>query len=241
MHRVRARLCGAALILALVSLQALSAGAAEAAMQRPFPLITVVGEGSVTATPDTATASAGVTNEAKTPREASDANSRVMNAVIAAARQAGIAEGDIRTSRFSIFPIQPQRPREGAPQVVGYRASNQVQVKVRDVAKLADVLDQLIGAGATTILGIDFSVSDATQRLDEARNAAFAEAKRKAELYARAAGSQVGRAVAITEEAGEANRPSGYRAASAGGAPPAVAPGEETLRAQVSVTFELLQ
>jgi uncharacterized protein YggE len=240
MHSLRARLCGAALLVALGPV-ALTAGPAHAAMQRPFPLITVTGEGTVMVTPDTATALAGVTTEAKTPREASDANSRIMTAVVAAAHQSGIPEGDVRTSRFSIFPVQAQRPRDGTQQIVGYRATNQVQVKVRDVAKVADLLDQLIGAGATTILGIEFSVSNATQRLDEARNAAFAEAKRKAELYARAAGSQVGRAVAITEDPGEASRPTAYRAASAPGNPPPVAPGEETLRAQVSVTFELLQ
>lgn len=215
---------------------------AGAVTQRPFPLITTTGEGAVTVASDLAVATAGVTTEAKTPREAADANTRTMNAVVAAAVQAGIAESDVRTARFSIYPVQTQKTREGAPQVSGYRAVNQVQVKVRDTAKVGELLDQLISAGATNIMGVEFSVANPAPRLDEARTAAFAEARRKAELYARAASAQVGRAVAISEAEADTPRPMAFRAAAAASpAPPPIAPGEETLRVQVTVTFELLQ
>jgi uncharacterized protein YggE len=238
---LRAR--AAVLLAATVSLSLfLSPQTAGAATQRPFPVITTTGEGAVTVSPDLAVATAGVTTEAKTPREAADANTRTMNAVVAAAVQAGIPENDVRTARFSIYPVHSQKTRDGAPQVSGYRAINQVQVKVRDIVKVGELLDQLLSAGATNIAGVEFSVSNPTPRLDEARNAAFAEAKRKAELYARAASAQVGRAVAISEGEADAPRPMAFRAAAAGSpAPPPIAAGEETLRVQVTVTFELLQ
>lgn len=212
-----------------------------AAVERPFPLVTVTGEASVNVAPDLAHATAGVNSEAKTPREAADANAAAMNAVIVALKQVGIPEVDTRTSRFSISPVYSQRQREGQPQLTGYRVSNQVRVTVRDVAKIGEVLDRLIGAGATNIAGIEFAASDPAKLLDEARATAFADAKRKAELFARAAGAQVGRAVSVTED--DARPPRRFSRAfplveaAAAGAP--VLPGEETLRVHVTVSFEL--
>lgn len=235
MLAARAALIGAVLAVAL------PLSPAAAAVQRPFPVITVSGEGSVSVLPDLAAATAGVVTEAKTPREASEANARVMNAVVAAVREFGIPESDITTARFSIYPVQAQRPRENTPQIVGYRATNQVLVKVRDPARVGELLDRLLAAGATNIMGVEFSVSDPTRHLDEARRTAFAEAKRKAELYAKAAGAQVGRAVTIVEGESEAPRPMTFRSAAAASAPPPVVAGEQTLRTQVTVTFELLQ
>ena len=212
----------------------------QAAVQRPFPTISVSGEGTINVVPDLATATGGVISEAKTPREAAAANAQGMNAVVAALKQAGIPEPDIRTARFSVSPIYAQR-REGAPQVTGYRVSNQVRVKIRDNSKVGDALDQLIAAGANSFAGLEFSVSEPGKLLDEARAAAFADAKRKAELYARAAGAQLGRAVAISESGASIPRPMTRFAAVAAAAAPStpIAPGEDTLRVQVSVTFEL--
>lgn len=231
-----------AAVIVLAVIPAMVTAPVHGAVQRPFPTVAVTGEGIATAIPDLAHATAGITTEAKTPREAADANARLMTAVVAAARQAGIAEKDIRTARFSIFPVQGTRGREGVPQTVGYRAANQVQVTIRDAAKVGEVLDQLIAAGATNIAGVEFAISEPGKLLDEARAAAFAEAKRKAELYARAAGAQVGRAVSIAEQEADAGGPVVMRGARAAAAPTTpVAPGETTLRVQVTVTFELLQ
>jgi uncharacterized protein len=228
--------------LALAAL-AMRASGVEAAVDRPFPLVTVTGEGSISVKPDVADATAGVTTEAKTPREAAEANAKTMAAVVTALKEAGIAEGDIRTARFSISPIHAQRER-GEPRVTGYRISNQVVARVRNVAGLGDVLDKVMAAGANDISGVRFTVSNPSKLLDEARAAAFADAKRKAEQFARAAGAHVGRAVNISEE--EAQPPRPYRMfsplAAARPAPPTpMEPGEETLRAQVTVSFELNQ
>lgn len=216
---------------------------ASAAFERPFPLVTVTGEGKVTAKPDIVQATAGVSSEGKTPPEASEANSTAMASVIAALKAAGIAETDIRTARFSIAPLYAQRER-GAPRIAGYRVVNHVRATVRDIAALGGVLDKLTAAGATDITAIEFMVENSTELLDNARLAAFAEARRKAELFARAAGTQLGRAVTITEEDAMPPPPRPYRAlsaaTSAASATP-IEPGEETLRARVTVSFELAQ
>jgi uncharacterized protein YggE len=226
----------------------LVAGSAAAAQsQRPFPIISVTGEGTISVAPDLAQINAGINTEGKTSREAAEANAKAMTAVIAAARQAGIAEKDIGTARYNIQPVYQTRGREGRegpPQIAGYRASNMVQVKIRDVNKVGEVVDQLVAAGANNVSGVEFMVSDQQKVLDQARLAAFAEAKRKADLYAKAAGAQAGRVVSISEQEAEAPRPMVMaRAAPQAGAAPTspTNPGEETIRVQISVTFELSQ
>jgi uncharacterized protein len=219
--------------------------AAQGAIQRPFPLITVGGEATIALTPDLAQAIGGVTIEAKTVREASDANAQAMNAVIAALKEAGIAEKDIQTAQFTITPVYSQgrqgRPEE--PRITGYRASNQVRFNIRDIGKVSEVLDRAIAAGATDLRGVTFTMSETSKAKDQARAEAIADARRRAEVYAKAAGAQVGRAIAITETGTVPPRPtlaleSAQRAAAA--APP-IAPGETTLWVSVTVSFELLQ
>jgi uncharacterized protein YggE len=208
-----------------------------AAVERPFPFINVVGEGTVGVRPDLALLNGGVVTEGKTPREATDANARVMTVVIAAAQQAGVSEKDIRTANFNISPVQTQR-RDAAPSISGYRVSNRLEVKVRDASRAGEVLDQLVAAGVNNV-SMELTVAEPGKLLDEARRAAFEDAKRKAELYAKAAGAQVGRAIAISEDAEAPGRPI-MRATMAAAAPATpVSPGEDTLRVQISVSFEL--
>ncbi len=216
-------------------------GRAPAAAEWLFPSVSVLGEATVTAMPDLAVLTAGVTSEAKTPREASEANARAMSAVIAAAREAGVAEKDIRTARYSITPVHAQR-RDAAPQVTGYRVSNQVEAKLRELGKVGEVLDALVTAGATNVGNVEFMIAEPAKLLDHARRAAFEDARRKAELYAKAAGAQLGRTVSISEDADLGGRPVPMRAGLAAAAPTTpIALGEERLRVHVSVSFELNQ
>ncbi|MBN8920680.1 MAG: SIMPL domain-containing protein [Rhizobiales bacterium] len=220
---------------------AVTALPAQAAVERPFPLVTVTGEGTVTTRPDIAQATAGVSTEGKTPREASDANAKAMTAVVAALKEAGIQDNDIRTVGFNISTVNATRPREGQPTIVGYRVSNNVSVRVRDIAALGGVLDKLVAAGANEISGIDFTVADPKALRDRARDAAVADAKRKAEQLAAATGATLGRAVTIDEgEAGPMplRRYSRATAMMATAAPP-MEPGEETIRVQVTISFEM--
>ena len=149
--------------------------------------------------PDLALVDGGVTSEAKTAREASDANNTAMGKVLLALKGAGIDEKDVQTSRLSLQP-QSAPNRTGPSAITGYRASNRVTIRVRDVTKVASVIDTLVGAGANEIGGINFMVSQASKLLDEAREKAVADARRKAEIYAKAAGVTLGAPLSISEE-----------------------------------------
>ena len=217
----------------------LLAASAQAQMIAPA-MIAVTGEATISAAPDLAQIDGGVTSEAKTAREASDANNTAMGKVLAALNGAGIDERDYRTSRLSLQPESaPNRNGASTPTIIGYRASNRVTVRLRDVSKLANLIDAMVTAGANDIGGISFKVSNASKLLDDARERAVADARRKAEIYARAAGVTLGAALSISEEGNAAPVP--YRRMAAGmamGATP-VAAGEETLQVTVSVSWAI--
>jgi len=211
---------------------------APALAQVPPPAISVNGEATVSVAPDQAQIDAGVTSEAKTAREASDANNAAMGKVLLALKGAGVEEKDYQTSRLSLQPqYAPNRP--GPSAITGYRASNRVSIKLRDVTKVANVIDTLVGAGANEIGGINFVVSQASKLLDEAREKAVADARRKAEIYAKAAGITLGEPLSISEE-GQAPQPvfRGKVAAPMAITAP-VAPGEETLSVTVGVSWAI--
>jgi uncharacterized protein len=213
--------------------------AAPALAQVPPPAISVSGEATVSVAPDQAQIDAGVSSEAKTAREASEANNAAMGKVLLALKGAGIEEKDYQTARLSLQPQYAQN-RTGPSAVTGYRASNRVSIKLRDVTKVANVIDTLVGAGANEIGGIHFVVSQASKLLDEAREKAVADARRKAEIYAKAAGVTLGEPLGISEEGAAAQVFRGKVAAPMALNAP-VAPGEETLSVTVSVSWAIKQ
>jgi uncharacterized protein len=203
----------------------------------PIATISVSGEAQISVPPDLAQIDAGVSTEAKTAREASEANNAAMGRVLLALKGAGIEEKDFQTSRLSLQP-QYAPNRAGPNAVVGYRASNRVTVKLRDVTKVAATIDILVGAGANELGGINFMVSAASKLLDDAREQAIADARRKAEIYAKAAGVTLGSPVGISEEG--AAGPAPFRKMAAGMAASApVAQGEETLQVTVNVVWAI--
>ena len=208
----------------------------------PFVGIVVVGEGRVTVAPDYAQIASGVTTRGKTVKEASDANAKTMAAVIKALLDSGVAQNDVQTSRFSVQPVYvPQEPRT-EPKLAGYSVSNQVRAKIRQIDKLGEILDRLITAGATDVGNVAFLVSDPSKALDQAREAAIADARRKAEVYARAAGIRLGQVEWITEASGFGPVPlRGQGASAARAAAVPIATGEDTLEATVTVGFTIAQ
>ncbi len=221
-----------ALAIAAAALAPCSAPAAE----KLDKLVTVTGEGTVAAVPDNAVIRLGVSSQAKTARAASDANAKEMTAVIAAIKDSGVADRDIQTTSLTLQP-QYDANKTGAARLIGFQANNQVTVKLRDISRLPAVLDRAIAAGANEMSGIEFVVSEQAKLLDKARSAAIADARHKAELYATAAGMKVGRVMAISEE-GSVPQPRAFQAMRAGAAVP-IAPGEQMLRAVVTVSYEL--
>lgn len=204
----------------------------------PPPTISVTGEATISTPPDLAQIEAGVTTDAKNARDASEANNAAMSKVLAALKNAGVAEKDYQTSRLSLQPQYTNPNRSGPNVLSGYRATNRVAVKLRDIGKLAGVIDAVTAAGANNIGGINFAVSNASKLLDDARAEAIADARRKAEIYAKAAGVSLGAPVSISEH-GSAVPVLYRRAAAPMAAEAAIAPGEETLRVTVGASWEI--
>jgi uncharacterized protein len=214
--------------------------AAPALAETDFPsAISVTGEAQISAPPDLAQLDAGVASDGKTAREAAEANSAAMSKVLAALKGAGLEDKDYQTSRLSLQPqYAPNRP--GPSPIVGYRASNRVSIKLHDVAKVASVIDTLVTAGANDVGNINFTVTQASKLLDDAREKAIADARRKAEIYAKAAGVTLGAPLSISEEGAPAPV---FRGKMMAAAPMAtstpIAQGEETLSVTVAVTWAI--
>jgi uncharacterized protein YggE len=227
------RLLAVALAIALAAL-----ARAQAQTQDLPAVISVVGQASVSVPPDHAQLRAGVTSQGTSAREASETNNAAMAAVMVALKDAGITDKDIQTSRLSLQPVTEQG-RAGPTRITGFRASNQVTVTVHAIDKVSELVDRLVAAGANEIGGIDFRVSSPSQALDEARAKAIADARRKAEIYAQAAGVVLGKAVFITE-GGAVPLPIARGDMTAAIAS-MVSPGERMLSVSVTVAFELLR
>jgi uncharacterized protein len=220
-------------------LSALGAADGALAQQRaPGPRVVVTGEGSVSVAPDVVQIRSGVTTRGKTVREA-ETNSKTMAAILTALTESGISQKDVRTSQLSIHPVYAAQEPGKEQKLTGYSVANQVSAKIKHIEKLGDLLDRLIAAGATDVWNVEFMVSDPAKVLDQAREAAVADARRKAEVYAKAAGITLGRVVSIEEQAGTSPMPMRALAAPAPGTHVPIAPGENTLHAVVTVGFEI--
>jgi uncharacterized protein len=166
----------------------------------------ITGHGEITAAPDSAYVTSGVTSQGATAKEALDANSADMQKLLDVLKAAGISEEDIQTSGFSVNPnyvysdARDQNGYQLPAKIVGYTVTNSVTVYVRDLGALGAVLDQAVTVGANTINGVNFAVDDPAELYNEARKAAFADARAKADLYAEAAGVELGALALISEQ-----------------------------------------
>lgn len=229
----------AVFVASLAAVLAATLPATSALADDVVSAISVSGEANVSAAPDLAQIDAGVANDAKSAKEASDANNAAMGKVLLALKGAGIAEKDYQTSRLSLQPQYGQNKSTGASPVVGFRASNRVTVKIRDVTKVAGIIDTLVSAGANDIGNISFEVTQASKLLDDAREQAMADARRKAEIYAKATGVTLGAPLSVSEGGAPVPLFKGRMAVAPMAAGAAVAPGEETLSVTVNVSWAI--
>ncbi|MDQ0314090.1 SIMPL domain-containing protein [Amorphus orientalis] len=203
--------------------------------------MTVTGYGEAAGKPDMATVRLGTVSEADEAADALEENSRNVQSVVDAIKQAGIEARDIQTSGFSVSPRYVNRENEtGAPTIDGYRVSNTITARVRDLDKLGTLLDTLVKAGANDIGGIQFEITDTSKLEDTARIAAIADARHKAEIFAEAAGVELGQVRSIDEGGAGSPRPQPMmrmEAMSASSVP--VEAGEQTISAQVRMVFEI--
>ncbi len=148
--------------------------------------LSVTGSSSQLVFPDTASINIGVITKAMTARDASDKNAQAMNAVINILKNLSIQEKDIRTSTLFIQPDY-NYPRDGAPVITGYTASNNVEVTTTMLDKLSDIVDMSVMNGANQVNGISFTVSEEKQKqiqeelLGKAANDANSKANKLAE------------------------------------------------------------
>ncbi len=233
--------------VALVAL-VLSVGALMVLLFRPQPVaaqagaapirqITVVGNGEANGTPDTAIVQLGVRTEGATAREALDSNNTQTEALIAKLKELGVADRDLQTSNLSVNPRYDEQGRT----VVGYEVSNMLNVTIRNVAQSGALLDQVVDAGANQIWGLSFTIDDPTALQTTARDSAIADARARAEAMAKTAGGTLGTILSISETIGMQPPVPMYARAEMAQADSAVPvqPGEQTISAQVQVTFEL--
>jgi uncharacterized protein YggE len=233
-------LAGCLRFTAVICLLAGIAAAPLAAQERPpRDEITVSGQGEVKLVPDAAKVRAGVVTDGKTAREAGEANARIMAAVVAALKAAGIADKDMQTRRYALQPVHASSGYSGRGRISGFQATNSVAVTVHDLARLAEIVDRATESGANDIGGIEFVVTGPSKALDAAREEAVADARRKAEIFARAAGVTLGRPIAIVETGAGPGQPIAFARGAGKSSPTPILPGETVLHVTISVTFEL--
>ena len=197
--------------------------------------------GEVTRVPDLAIISAGVQTLQPTATAAIEENATRMERVRAALKRAGIADKDIQTSSISLNP--EYRYVENQPPVLtGYRASNTVNVKFRDLKRSGAILDALVKEGANQLNGPSLTIDKPEEAYDEARVKAIAVGQRRAELYARALGKKVVRILSISESGASipGPMPMAYaRDVAMQSAKTEISPGTQDIQVSVSMSFEL--
>lgn len=208
------------------------------------PRIVVTGEGEATVAPDMALLSLSVMREARTAREALDANNAAMAEVIEAIKLFGIADRDVQTSGLQIMPRynftnKPDGTQEA--ELVAYQVTNTLSVRVRELVKTGEIIDKAVSLGVNQGGNIVFTNDDPSEVITEARRNAVAEATAKARTLAEAAGVQLGRVIEISDQSFGAQpmpiQAKAFDRSMAASVP--IAAGENAYRVQVNMTFEL--
>ncbi len=236
-------LTGVVFAAALAGFAGTQALAAETGPREP--VIVVSGEGHSATAPDMAILSFSVVKDAKTAREALSANNKAMSDVLAALKTAGIADRDLQTSGFAINPqyVYPDNSDGGnrQPELTGYQVANSLTIRVRDLAKLGEIIDSAVTLGVNQGGSIQFTNDKPDAVITEARKAAVADAIAKAKVLAEAAGVEIGRVIEISENAGRPEPMPMMRsmAKDAGAEAVPIANGENSYTVSVSVTFAI--
>jgi uncharacterized protein YggE len=221
----------------------LLAGAPAAVAQAdraPERSIQVSSSGEVQVTPDAAEIVLAVESVGTTAQQAGQANARVMQAVIAAVGAAGVPRDSVLTRGYSVYPEYAEAKSGEAPRIRGYRASNEVVVKVPRLDQVGSLIDVALGAGANRFQGVNFLVRNPEPSRQEALRRAVQRARESAEVIASALGVRLGPVMTATTSI-SIPRPVAYArmAVMAEAAPTPIQPGEQTVRADVTVSFAI--
>ena len=226
-------------------------GETTLAQESPAEGITVIGTGRISGEPDTLRATFGVEVERPSVEEALGVANAAANRMTSALREQGVEEQDIQTAEFSVRPRFGEPPVQPAPaepqdesEIRGYIVTNLVEVQIRDMERVGEVLQAAVEAGgdAARVRGVSFTLEDNEELLQAAREAAFADAQQRANHYAQLAERELGPLVSLSEavESDPPRRPS-EGAAAAGAEPQAVpvTPGEEEVTVRITAVWAL--
>lgn len=249
----RASLIAVALAGALIVAMALS-GLTAAETPTPAPgssgglqrTIAVSGMGTATLAPDIAYFSAGVTETNPTVADAQNSVNTKTNAILDALKQGGVdVNKDVKTAGYSVQP-QYNYPQNGAPVLTGYRVSNNVNVTVRDITRVGQLLDAVTKAGANQVGGVSFGLADPEAASRAAREQAVQNARTKADTLAKATGVAVGIVMTIDDQSTTPPPPRPVAAAAPAGTaaagraePPPIQAGETTVTVTLRVTYAI--
>lgn len=200
----------------------------------------VTGQGKVASIPDMATITLGVTSHAKTAAGALLENSTATGEVLKQVATAAIKPRDVQTSGLNLTPRWKNSSSSNGkpPTIIGYVVSNQVTIRVRELAELGQVLNLVINNGANTFHGLQFGLQHPQPAKDEARKRAVTDAKRKAVLYSEAAGVKLGPITEISEQSGGGSSPVMMHGMAMSEAVP-IAEGEVSVSASINMVFEI--
>lgn len=221
------------------------AGSSAAQAQTPAAVveprvISVSGTGRVDLAPDMATVRIGVTHQDEDAAAALQQTSDAVAVMLERLAGLGIAARDVQTASVTLNPVWRDRPdQQGQPMPWGFEASNVVSLRLRNIAALGAVLDALVADGANRLDGVSFGLQDPETSMDEARRLAVADARRKATLYAEAAGVALGQVMSVTETGMATPRPQMMEMAAMRADSVPVAAGEVGITASVQMVFAL--
>lgn len=204
------------------------------------PRISVRGSGAVSARPDMANLQVGVSIQNPSLEAAQSEAASKMEALVSNLKAAGIDEKDINTTQYNVEPVMDYRDGQ-SPTVTGFRVTNVVEVKIRDLSKASKLIDDLVKSGANTIYGLNFGFSDPTAVMKQAREAAVKDAREKAEQLAGLNGVTLG-SVLLVDDGGANVPPPVIEAKMANStaqdvALPPINPGQQEVRVEVSVVY----
>ncbi len=248
MRNRRVLLPGLALLLLLPGCSA-AIGAAAEPVEPPeegdmAEGVTVDGVGRVTGVPDVLRATIGVEVRRPAVQEALDAANAGAERVLAALRDAGVEERDVHTRDLAVYPEYHSPAPDAPPEISGYVVVNLVEAKLRELDRVGELLDAVLRAGGddARLNGVAFALEDNAELLEAARDAAFADARAKAEQYARLAGGSLGPLVRLVEA--DAATPMAHEyetddAMAAARQDVPIAPGEQEVQVRATATWRL--
>jgi uncharacterized protein YggE len=233
-------------LIAILSLSVVLTGCAGTSSSQPISAgylpsdtISVSGYGEAIGKPDMAEVQLGISVSNEDIGEAVDESDQVIRKVKEALLQLGMVEEDIQTTNFNVWPEDRYDPVTGVS--TGERTfhvDSTLQVKVRQIGTISEVIEAGLDAGANNIYGLTFGIDDTSELEAEARVKAIEDARSRASQVAEQVGVQLGDPIIVSElAAGASQTYAGYETAAMGGGGPSISPGQLTVTMQIDVTF----